>query len=286
MRCSCCHFLAVAGLRRVVALLLALALPPANAATNGLPARHIGLEGKASLPLPRPDYRPRPLDDRTELILRVESVTPTTNGQHRYDFYYMGFEPGAYSLADYLVRPDGSRPEELAGFHLAVRAMLPEDHDGQLNAYVPRPFPFLGGYRVFLLLLGVLWAGGLAAFVISFRKRRVVAVPVQVLAEPSLAERMRPLVEAAALGNLSTDGQAQLERLLMGYWRAQLNLPELRMAEALVRLKEHAEAGPLLRALERWLHQRTGAPLPEVSALLAPYRHVPAPPPTAQGGVA
>ena len=270
----------------VLAILLSLCMLAAHAATNGIVSRSIGIEGKTSLTLPRPDYRPRPLDDRTELIVRIESVTASSNTQYRYDFYYMGLEPGAYSLADYLVRPDGSRPDELAGLGLAVRAMLPEDHDGQLNAYIPRPFPFIGGYRAFLLLLGLLWAGGIAAFVVSYRKRRIVVVPAPVVVAPSLADRMRPLVEAAVRGELSTDGQAQLERLLLGYWREQLDLPELRMAEALARLKEHAEAGQLLRALERWLHQRAGAPVEEVSALLEPYRRVPASPPSTEGGVA
>ena len=79
-------------------------------------------------------------------------------------------------------------------------------------------------------------------------------------------------MEAAAGGNLSVDGKAQLERLLMGFWREKLNLPDVRMAEALAELKAHAQAGELLRALERWLHQRTGATAAEVQALLAPYR--------------
>jgi hypothetical protein len=248
----------------------------APAVTNGVVPRNLGIEGRVSLVLPRPDYRPRPLDDRTEVILRIESVAPATNGLHRYDFFYMGLEPGTYALADYLVRPDGSRPEELASLRLPVGAMLPENHDGQLNAYVPRPFPFIGGYRAFLALLGLLWAGGIAAFVISYRKKRVLVVPTATVPEPSLADRMRPLVEAAAAGTLSVDGQAQLERLLMGYWREKLDLAGLRMAEALARLKEHAEAGAVLRALERWLHQRTGASPEEVRALLEPYQRIPA----------
>jgi hypothetical protein len=268
------HLLARACL---VFLVACANLGTATSATNGTPSRNIGIEGKVSLVLSRPDYRPRPLDDRTEVILRIESVTPATNHQHRYDFYYMGLEPGAYSLADYLVRPDGTRPDELAAIRLPVRAVLPEDHDGRLNAYVARPFPFIGGYRVFLCLLGLVWAGGIVAFVMSYRKKRVVAGPVVVAAGPSLAERMRPLVEAAAMGNLSTEGQAQLERLLTGYWREKLKIPEMRMAEALARLREDAEAGAVLRALERWLHRRGGASPAEVSALLAPYRDIPAP---------
>ena len=100
-------------------------------------------------------------------------------------------------------------------------------------------------------------------------------MPVVVIPPPSFAERLRPLVEEAAAGKLTVEGQANLERLLMGYWREKLNLPELRMAESLARLKAHAEAGELLRALERWLHRPGGAMRDEVSMLLHPYRNMP-----------
>lgn len=250
---------------------------PGMAAANSsekAPSRTIGIEGGFWLELPRPDYRPRPLDDRTEMILRIDAVTPT-NGQYRYDFYYMGLEPGAYKLADYLIRPDGTRPDELAQIPLHVRSLLPEDHNGHLNPVKPNRFPFIGGYRVFLGAIGLAWAGGIAAFVISYRKKKVVAGPVAVEAPPSLADLMRPLVEAAAAGRLSLDGQAQLERLLMGYWRERLDLPvDLRMAEAITRLKEHPQAGELLRALERWLHRPGGISAAEIHGLLEPYRTV------------
>ena len=240
------------------------------------PSRNIGIEGSVSLPLPRADYRVRPLDDRTELILRIEKIAVLTNGQHRYDFFYMGLEPGLYKLADYLIRPDGSRPDELGAMQIQVRALLPEEHNGQLNAYTPRRFPFIGGYRGLLLALAVAWAGGLITFIVVSRRKRPVEIPLAVAPEPSLAERLRPLVEAAAAGELSVEDQARLERLLMGYWRDKLNLPELRMADALARLKAHGEAGELLRTLERWLHRPGGATREEVSGLLAPYRFVPA----------
>jgi hypothetical protein len=244
-----------------------------TAAAAEPPSRTIGIEGRTSVVLPGKNYRPRPLDDRTELILRLESHSALTNGQHRYEFSYIGLEPGVYNLADYLMRPDGSRPDELGTVPIQVRSTLPENHDGQLNAYLPRPFPWIGGYRLFLVLLGVVWAGGIAGFAVAFRRKRVVVVAPPLPVPPSFAERLRPLVEAAAAGKLSADGQAHLERLMMGYWREKLQLPELPMAEALLRLKAHAQAGELLRALERWLHRQGSVPFSEVAAVLEPYRN-------------
>jgi hypothetical protein len=274
--------------RAVTACLLPfwfLAAPAAASPTNSAPSRTIGIEGRVSVELPRGDYRPLPLDDRTELILRLENVTPLSGGKHRYDFYYMGFEPGPYNLANYLMRPDGSRPDELEDIRIQVSPVLSDNFNGQLSSYVPRLFPWFGGYRALLALIAVLWVGGIAAFILTSRKKRVVEVEYAVAPQPSLAERLRPLVEAASAGKLTGDGQAQLERLMMGYWREKLELPEQRMAEALARLKAHAEAGQLLRALEGWLHRPGGSSPEQVSSLLEPYRHAPTPA-TATGGAA
>ena len=244
------------------------------AASNAERSRVIGIEGDVSVTLARGDYQPRPLDDRTPLILRVEKVTPAAGGRFTYDFHYIGLEAGDYRLDDYLVRLDGSPAKEIGDEMVRVRATLPADHDGALNPYVARPFPWFGGYRVFLGFLALLWVAGIAAFAWFGRKRKVVAAPVVSVAPPTYAERMRPLVEAAAAGTLTADGQAELERLMTGYWREKLALPDQRMADALAELKRHPEAGALLRALERWLHRPGGATRGEITGLLEPYRRL------------
>ena len=259
------------NLRAVVAL-LALLLLVADPAAAAVPSRTIGIEGDVAITLARDDYLPRPLDDRTPLILRVEQITPAADGGFTYALHYIGFEAGDYKLADYLIHPDGSPAAEIGGELLHVRSTLPPNHDGALSPYVPQPFPWFGGYRRFLGWLALLWLGGIAAFGYFGRKKKPPVVPVVIVAPPTFAERMRPLVEAAAAGNLSADGQAALERLMTGYWRDKLALPDQRMADNLSELRRHPEAGGLLRALERWLHRPGGATRREVTELLEPYR--------------
>ena len=272
-----------AGIRpAVLGVAIGLSLLSAGvglAATNEGPSvvtpisrpQSIGIEGRAVISLPAGDYQVKPLDDRTELILRIEQIERGP-AQNRYHLHFIGLEPGAYSLADYLIRPDGSRPDEIGETCLQVRAMLPEEHDGRLNSFVARPFPFIGGYRAALAGVTVLWIAGLAGFALVGRKRIVRAETASV-PQPTFADRLRPLVEAATRGQLSVDEQAALERLLMGYWRDKLRLDEARMADMIQQLKAHAEAGAILRAVERWLH-KPGAALgaSEINALLEPYR--------------
>ena len=239
------------------------------------PPRLIGIEGDLEITLARGDYQPKPLDDRTPLILRVEAVTPVGEKGFRYDFHYIGFEPGSYQLSDYLIRPDGTAASEIGAIPVVVRSILPPDHQGVLNPYDPGPFPWFGGYRMLLAVLAGIWILGLLAFLWFGRRRKSVVIEEILPPPPSYAERMRPFVEAAGAGTLTASGQAELERLMTGFWREKLAIPDQRMADTLATLKRHAEAGALLRALERWLHRPGGASPEEVNGLLEPYRHLP-----------
>jgi hypothetical protein len=119
------------------------------------------------------------------------------------------------------------------------------------------------------------WIAGLAALLFWGRKRRA-ARSEEARARPrTLAERLRPLVERAMRGELSSRERAELELGLVAHWRRRLQLDEERPDVALTRLREHPEAGPLLRSLEDWLHRPHPPEDVDVTALLAPYRDMP-----------
>jgi hypothetical protein len=235
----------------------------------------IGLEKVITASLDRGDYIPKPQDDRTPLIVRLESVQPGKDGKFDYVFRYLGFEPGTYRLSDYLMRPDGApataSDEPVVIARVSLSSILPDDFKGELNAHVTDPFPGIGGYRRALAGGVVLWIIALPTLLWFTRRKKVLVKAPAVVAPATYAERMRPLVEAAAAGRLAASGQAELERLMTGYWREKLGRPELRMAESLVALKAHPEAGALLLAMERWLHRPGGASPAEIENLLKPY---------------
>ncbi|MBK1825703.1 hypothetical protein [Haloferula rosea] len=231
----------------------------------------LGIEEGNRVTLERGDYIPRPLDDRTPLIVRLGEVSPVDDG-FSYQFHFIGFEPGEYRLADYLMHPDGSPATELGERTFTVGTILPNDHDGSLTEFVPSTVPWFGGYRILLIALGIVWILGWIALAWFGRRKRTVEDEVTAAAEPDLAEQLRPYVEQAAAGELNSRGQAELERLLTAYWRDRLKLPQQRMASELAALRKHPEAGGLIQALERWLHHPDGASDDEIESLLAPYR--------------
>ncbi len=245
--------------------------PPRSTSTVGMPARI------DQLVLPGPELEAAPIEDRrTPVVVRVVATYPHGSA-FRYDLVYYGLEPGHYDLKDYLRRKDGSPAKELPSIPVAVEPVLPpgqvEPHRLELA-----PSPFLGGYRLVVLIGGIAWSTGLLAILILGRRRRAAAVTFASRPK-TLADRLRPLVESAMAGTLSSGQHAELERLLIGYWRRRLKLEQAAPARFMAVLRDHEEAGPLLRQLENWLHRPAGTAAPvDVAALLRPYQTIPADP--------
>jgi len=231
----------------------------------------VGMAGRIDqIVLPGPELEVKPNEDRkSPIVLRIAATYPHGTA-FRYDLVYYGLEPGAFDLKDYLRRKDGSLTADVSKLPVTIRATLPP---GQIlpHALEVQAAPALGGYRTALLVGGVVWCLGLAAllFVGRRRKMQTAAAPARPL---TLADRLRPLVEGAMAGTLNAVDRAELERTLLAFWRERLALADAKPAEAFAQLREHAEAGLLLRCLEDWLHRPAPALAIDVSELLAPYR--------------
>ncbi|MEX0586754.1 MAG: hypothetical protein WD176_08925, partial [Pirellulales bacterium] len=177
-----------------------------------------------------------------------------------------------HDLRNYLVRADG---EPLAGvppLTVVVHETLPADHDGALEELAQPDRAFAWPYRTALIVaLGAWFVFTLVWLVrrMARRKPRTVAVSP---GPASLADQLKPLVEAALAGTLNAEGQARLEMLLVSHWRAVLGFGDLAASEALQRIRGDARAAALVRALEAWLHERPGTHEVDLQALLAPYR--------------
>ncbi|MBX9790629.1 MAG: hypothetical protein K2Y37_17060 [Pirellulales bacterium] len=226
------------------------------------------------LVLPGTQLEVRPSDDHDEpLVLRI--VASYRHGTaFRYDLEFYALEPGDYDLRTALRRADRSSTDDLPPLPVTVASLLPA---GQI---VPAALPFeqaprIGGYQVLLAALGAGWLLGLAAILLLGRHRKRRAAAAAAASGPSLVEQLRPLVASAMTGQLTSAQQAQLERLLLGYWSRRLRLGDVDPAQAIATLRRDEQAGTLLRQVEAWLHQPDGVGQVDVSAMLAPYRDLP-----------
>jgi hypothetical protein len=242
----------------------------------------VGVEGQVEVDLPGTLLDAKPVTDNAPLLLRVASTRPAVAQPPsviHYDLRYIGLVPGQQDLKNFLVRTDGSSTADLPAIPVTVQGLLPPNHQGELVPDAGASWPWLGGYRVVMAGVIVLWLALLVPILRMGRKRRVAMVDAPPPAPPTFADRLRPLIDAAAKGELSTDDQGRLERMLLWYWRTKLELDAEEPGDAMTRIRRHPKAGELLGALESWLHRPPGSRTSEaeVAKLLEPYRDVPDP---------
>jgi hypothetical protein len=260
----------------MIALIIATTMSLYAAVPAAMPTTlpTVGVEGQIELALPGTLLKAKPVTDKAPLLLRIASTQPSARTQDLwYDLRYIGLVPGAHDLKDYLVRADGSPAADLPSIPVGVVGLLPEDHKGELTRARAGGWPFFGGYRVVMGAMIVVWLAMLYPLIVAGRKKFAMAAP-PTTTKLTFADRLRPLIDRAAAGTLSSDEKAKLERMLLAYWERRLHLTGDSPAEAIATLRRHPEAGELLRALEEWLHRRPGAASAiDANALLAPYRN-------------
>lgn len=257
----------------VRALAVLLALGAAVHAGQDVRSSQVGVSARISdLVLPGSELEVAPPQSDAPLVLRIVAVRPHGDA-FRYDLEYWGLESGERDLREWLRRSDGSSTADLPPLVVTFTTALPE---GRVLPHAPAPsrLPRFGGYRLALVVGGVVWSIGLVALLVVGRRRRLAHESARPR-ERTLAERLRPLVESALRGELGRTERAELELSLVAFWRKRLQLEERRPEQVLVVLRDHPEAGPLLRGLEDWLHRPDPRESVDVSALLAPYRDLP-----------
>ena len=122
-----------------------------------------------------------------------------------------------------------------------------------------------------------IWLLGLVAIVYWIRAEHAKKSGDVADSQPrSLADRLRPIVQDAIAGNTNESQLAELERMLLAFWRKRLKLDDMNAADAIAALREHQDAGALLEQLEIWLHRPGSADEVDVAALLEPYQDLPA----------
>ena len=204
------------------------------------------------------------------IVLRVLAVR-AHGDRFRYDLEWVAYEAGKHDLRTYLARKDGSSTDDLPAIEVSATGKLGKGvvEPNELDSKSPAA---LGGYTKLLWVAGILWVVGLLAILFVGRRRKAKVAPPP--PKPTLADRLRPLVEQVAGGKADDAQKAELERLLVSFWRERLDLREVKAAAALIAIKQHPEAGTLLRQVEAWLHMPNPPTTFDAAALLAPYRSV------------
>ena len=234
----------------------------------------------AQLQFLHPDAFLQAVPDQTmdsEVLVRLER-TGQAEGTFQYTLWFFGTVAGNYDLAKLIVTGDGlplPDSQALPSMMAQIVSDLPSGRGTDLYEIKDPALRAPGGYRAILIALAVLW---IAVPIVLGYLRWKAARPEpeqEVIPEPTLSDRLRPLVQQASEGRLSVEEQSRLELLIYVFWQRRLSLPDS-MVDALPIMRRHGEAGGLLRSLEAWIHDESSSSQTLDSAkmeeLLSPYQ--------------
>ncbi|MEK6249886.1 MAG: hypothetical protein N2C12_17000 [Planctomycetales bacterium] len=233
--------------------------------------QELGMEGVYYLHYKNGALQVKDLPPDSPILLRITERV-FENHEFIYEIHYVAEYAKDYDLRHYLILPDGSPPRGLRPQKVIVTEMLDASHKGQVWEMKNDPVEEPVRYKLLLVLVATIWLVPLLWLFLNWIFRPSKEPPVDDTENLTLADQLRPLVEAAVEGSISHEQQARLELLLIGYWRERLGLGDCQVTEALGRMRSDPQAGELLGQLETWLHCPPGSETVDVAKLLEPYR--------------
>lgn len=228
----------------------------------------VGMEASVWVTVPGPTLEVVALPEDAPLRVAI-ATAEAADGATRYQLRYTGLVAEDFDLARYLRRIDGSTHTPIPPIRIVVAPLLRPGEllDVVLPAQPRERRPVADRTWLYAALVG--WVS-LLVIVLWWRRRQRSIAPAPHRATEAFAE-LRSLAALAAEGRVTEEGRARLERLLIGYWRARLDLGDSPPADALRRLLRHEDSGPVLRAVRDWAHHPDRPTPAELASLLREY---------------
>ena len=216
----------------------------------------------------------------SDVLVRLERMDQDDSGfepPFQYKVQFFGAQAGDYDLSNWISLEDGSKPVtggQVPSMWVRIVSDLPPEKGTSLYEIADPALYSPSGYRRIAFALGTIWL--LTPLVLLFLNRREkFEPPAQIVTPPlTLTDRLRPLIESAHRGSLTTEQKGQMELLLYVFWQQRLKLPGS-LTQSIPLMRSDKTAGHLLRTLEAWVHCRPDRrPVLDEStlqALLEPY---------------
>lgn len=241
----------MSSLAIVISLVACLAQAPAE------PIKAVrGLAGQVQV-----EYAPRlrARADQTPNSPILIRVSPGQAGGRQL-VEFIGAVAGNFDLRAHLEREDGQPISDLAPIPITVVSRLPADHGVDLYATTGSWMNWRAHYRQLMWGAVGLWVAFPVVVIVVrvIRRPRPEAPPAPLLPPPSVAEQLRRALEVARERPLTVEESGRLELLLLHYLGGERVGEGEDLASVLREVRDSESTGPLVLAIERWLHSRGG----------------------------
>ncbi len=161
--------------------------------------------------------------------------------------------PGQFDVTEYLVATTGDPIDDLPSFPVRGVTRLTKDMETRIREIEDVEINIGHWYYESLVALGGVWAAWLVGLIFLGRNRPQSQMTVERFTPPTLRERIEQYLGQLTDQELDVQQRAELEVLLIQYWREQRSLSQ-RLAESCRCLQADPQFGAAYAALQVWLH--------------------------------
>lgn len=274
---------------------IAAASPPVADAARDIPRAARGSASSITVRSAQPLQAKALRDASAPVLVRVNRAdggdTRTDSGAdapREYRVEFIGSLEGVFDLAEMIERTDGRPAEGLSDLRVEIYSQLPPNHGTDVFGLSAPGFSLSNSYTVTLWTLAAAWVAIPLVAVARRALRPSPPPPPAPAREAGIAERLLAILDEARGRELDTAERGRLELLLLralreagrGDTRDDGDLASL--AAATAALRDDARDGPVVRAVEDWLHAPTAGDRTRALAALDTLRQLQ--PPIHPGG--
>jgi hypothetical protein len=211
----------------------------------------LGVEHAVTIAYSGPELTVAPYKFGVPVNVRIAEVIEN-DGIRTYDIRYMLNTGGEFNIIEYLTTKDGSSTEELPSFTVRGIESLSQQMDQRIETIEESGIQIWHYYYETMTAIIALWIACL--FLLIFWKRDKPKAALEVESAPSFYELMGSFLDQIEKKTIDDKTKAEMEMLVIRWWRDQLGYSDLEMREVMRRLREDKNASTAFTRLQEWIH--------------------------------
>jgi hypothetical protein len=219
--------------------------------TGAIPEVPLGVEHAVTITYSGAELMVQPYRFGVPVNLRIAKVTEA-NGVRTYDIRYMLNTGGEFDITEYLATKDGSALTDLPQFNVMGLEHLSQNMDQRIEQVEAMGIDIWHYYYQCMGAVVGLWIIWLLLLIFWGREKPEVvedAAPVE-----TFYDVLGAFLRQIESKSIDDKGKAQLEMLLINWWRDQLGYADLEMHEAMRRIGSDSASAAAFNKIQQWLH--------------------------------
>jgi hypothetical protein len=216
-----------------------------------VPEVPLGVEHAVTITYSGPELIVKPYKFGVPVNLRIANITEI-DGARTYDVRYMLNTGGEFDITKFLGAKDGSALDDLPQFKVIGLEYMSQQMDQRIEQVEETGIDIWHYYYECLGAIIILWVIWLLLLIFWGREKP------ERIAEPAPAEtfydKLRGFLNQIDQKSIDEKGKAQLEMLLINWWRDQLGYTELEMHQVMRQIGNDAASASAFNLVQQWLH--------------------------------